>query len=1205
MTFLALRRITDAVRHRARSCVLAFALVAAALFCSAPSARATLNNGEPAIDILGQYNSATMADNPADYVKNCVNDGASPFGFDGRGTVNPGAVIDSTNHRLFVSDSNNHRVLVFTLTSGNLISSKTPANVLGQPDFVSCGANTTQSGMYHPSGLDFDATNNRLFVADQDNNRVLVFNTSSITNGMNASYELGQPSGGTAFTTANAATTQSGMSGPFDVRYDNANTRVFVADYYNNRVMVFNVATGSIANGENASYELGQPSGGTAFTTSAAATTQSGLHLPDALAYDSANTRLFVADNLNERVLVFNVATGTIANGENASYELGQPSGGTAFTTNATALTQSGMYGPSGLAYDSANTRLFEGDYQNNRVMVFNVATGTIANGENASYVLGQADFVSSPPDTAQWGLYSTANLAYDSTNKQLYVWDQGNNRVMIFNVAATPPTPSSPTQSGDDACAIASGKLYCWGYNYESEDGTGDTINYWVPVQIGAATNWTAISQGDPDFDAAACGIAGGALYCWGYNQYGELGLGNTTAYTTPQQVGSDTTWTAISVSGRDACGIDNGKLYCWGLNTNGELGLGNTTQFTTPQQVGALTTWTVISQGGTDTCGIAGGKLYCWGLNSNGEDGLNNTTQQTTPQQVGALTTWTVISQGNYDACGIAGGKLYCWGNNGSGELGLGNSTQFTTPQQVGALTTWTAVTIHYDNNSDDPSACGVAGGKLYCWGVNSQGQLGLGNTTTFNTPQQVGALTTWTAVSYAIDNTCAIAGSQLYCWGWNNDGQAGQNNLTQYSSPQAVAVGSIGNGENASDLLGEYASGSSAATVEWAKNGANNGPNELGFNEPGDVAIDTVHHYLYAADPKNNRVLVYALNTDNSLGTSSGGHTASYVLGQPNFYTNTAATTQSEMSLPLGLAVDTANQRLFVTDYNNCRVLVYSTSSLSNGMNASYELGEASGGGAFTTACGGASQSGLGKPAGLAYDSANTRLFVSDNTDNRVMVFNVATGTIANGENANTTSGLLGQTLFSGVTLHHTSTGMDAPVGLAYDAANTRLFVADQGNNRVTVYKVPTNFTNGVAASFELGQPSGVNQFTTYAAATTQSGMNLPDLISYDPNTDRLFVADNINARVTVYNVAPSVIKNGANAVFELGQASGATAFTTNTAGLSQSAMTLDSANNSISCAHYEPATTLLYVCDTANNRVMIFDGTTLPPADYYLP
>src|SRR5579859_157004 len=128
MTASQSRRTTRSLHERWMSW-----LVPAALFVAPAPAQALLANGESATDIFGQFTSLT-SDTTVTYTKGCANNGASSIGFN-----YPEAVaIDSVNHRLFLADSQNHRVLVFTLTAGNLLSSKTPANVLGQPDFTTC-----------------------------------------------------------------------------------------------------------------------------------------------------------------------------------------------------------------------------------------------------------------------------------------------------------------------------------------------------------------------------------------------------------------------------------------------------------------------------------------------------------------------------------------------------------------------------------------------------------------------------------------------------------------------------------------------------------------------------------------------------------------------------------------------------------------------------------------------------------------------------------------------------------------------------------------------------------------------------------------------------------------------------------------------------------------------------------------------------------
>ena len=159
--------------------------------------------------------------------------------------------IDTTNHRLFILDSMNNRVLEYDLNSTNQLIDKIPDHVLGQPDFVSNAAVTTQSGMNDPLGIAYDVTNQRLFVADYFNSRVMVFNVSAIINGQNATNVLGESS----FVANNPVTTQAGMKYPTSLAYDTTNQRLFVTEMNNNRVTVFNVAT--ITNGQNAVNVLG------------------------------------------------------------------------------------------------------------------------------------------------------------------------------------------------------------------------------------------------------------------------------------------------------------------------------------------------------------------------------------------------------------------------------------------------------------------------------------------------------------------------------------------------------------------------------------------------------------------------------------------------------------------------------------------------------------------------------------------------------------------------------------------------------------------------------------------------------------------------------------------------------------------------------------------------------------------------------------
>ena len=94
--------------------------------------------------------------------------------------------------------------------------------------------------------------------------------------------------------------------------------------------------------------------------------------------------------------------------------------------------------------------------------------------------------------------------------------------------------------------------------------------------------------------------------LYSWGSNNFGQLGLGNITNYSSPKQVGTLTDWLSVTAAGyRASATKTGGTLWSWGYNAQGQLGLGNRTNYSSPKQVGSLTTWLNITAG--HNCTIA----------------------------------------------------------------------------------------------------------------------------------------------------------------------------------------------------------------------------------------------------------------------------------------------------------------------------------------------------------------------------------------------------------------------------------------------------------------------------------------------------------------------------------------------------------------------------------------------------------------------
>lgn len=330
--------------------------------------------------------------------------------------------------------------------------------------------------------------------------------------------------------------------------------------------------------------------------------------------------------------------------------------------------------------------------------------------------------------------------------------------------------------------------KLYSWGSNTQGELGLGNSTAYSSPKQVGSLTNWNEIARGGEHLVATK---TDGTLWVWGYSNAGQLGFGNRTSYSSPKQLGTLTTWSKISGAKYSTFALrTDGSLWSWGYNGNGQLGLGNITDYSSPKQVGSLTNWASLSPYSYFNFGAvkSDGTLWMWGWNDYGMLGLDNRTSYSSPKQVGSLTNWLSVSCGTYTTAAIkTDGTLWTWGRGISfGALGLGNTASYSSPKQVGSLTNWSYVAW------PDLYSCVAlkTDGTLWAWGNNGSGQLGLGNTTNYSSPKQIGALTNWYSIAAVNGGVIAIkSDGTLWSWGKSGVGQLGLGNLTYYSSPKQV--------------------------------------------------------------------------------------------------------------------------------------------------------------------------------------------------------------------------------------------------------------------------------------------------------------------------------------------------------------------------------------------------------------------------------
>ncbi|MFT4309740.1 MAG: RCC1 domain-containing protein [Candidatus Woesearchaeota archaeon] len=339
--------------------------------------------------------------------------------------------------------------------------------------------------------------------------------------------------------------------------------------------------------------------------------------------------------------------------------------------------------------------------------------------------------------------------------------------------------------------CAIREDSLaVCWGHNNYRQ--LGRTITFSEPAHeahpVDTTLRFRTISAGGEH----TCGIdINSTLYCWGHNNYGQLGIGNTHNQDTPAFVGHN--YIHVSAGHEHTCGITSDRrLYCWGSAANGRLGNGfSVGREETPVLIDAGQPYQTVSAGVDHTCALRpGGEAYCWGRNNNGQLGTGDNDDSSIPVRAGTMS-FIMIDTGQYFSCGIemtAERRVLCWGSNQNSRAGQSSppNTILTPGYVQPAALNENIRTISVGGRH----ACAIAtDNDAYCWGMNNQGRLGIGTPgggdrtmTKTNLDGPYGLIAAGAA------HTCAIRQDNLTmnCWGRNQEGQVGISGSGPRNSP-----------------------------------------------------------------------------------------------------------------------------------------------------------------------------------------------------------------------------------------------------------------------------------------------------------------------------------------------------------------------------------------------------------------------------------
>jgi len=339
-----------------------------------------------------------------------------------------------------------------------------------------------------------------------------------------------------------------------------------------------------------------------------------------------------------------------------------------------------------------------------------------------------------------------------------------------------TNPVIGVSVDAGDaHGCATRDGTLYCWGRGADGRLGLGDTDDRDSPTRVGGDTNWLAVATGV----AHTCALkSDGGVWCFGSNAVGQLGQGTTKSSSVPLRVPLPGNVVQLSSEANTVCVVlENGELYCWGRNWEGNIGLNDThpgVDQLSPVRSGDFDDWKLTGTGDGHTCGVRGvGLLYGWGRNTAANLGIgqNDDPQRRSATRIGSDEDWLSVVSGQDSSCGLRrGGKLFCWGGNDSGNLGLGDTVQRLVPAQVVANRVWAQVAI------DTFHACGIdTEDNLYCLGRGIEGQLGTSDNDARLEPVLIGRSYAQVAVGRMFSCAVTLEGD-VSCTGENVAGQLG---------------------------------------------------------------------------------------------------------------------------------------------------------------------------------------------------------------------------------------------------------------------------------------------------------------------------------------------------------------------------------------------------------------------------------------------
>ncbi|XP_010547681.1 PREDICTED: ultraviolet-B receptor UVR8 [Tarenaya hassleriana] len=346
---------------------------------------------------------------------------------------------------------------------------------------------------------------------------------------------------------------------------------------------------------------------------------------------------------------------------------------------------------------------------------------------------------------------------------------------------------------------ALLSGDVVCsWGRGEDGQLGHGDAEDRPSPTQLSALDEHQVVSVTCGADHTIAYSESQKEVYSWGWGDFGRLGHGNSSDLFTPQPIKALHGIRIKQIACEDSHCLAvtmEGEVQSWGRNQNGQLGLGGTEDSLVPQKIQAFEGVRIkmVAAGAEHTAAVTeDGDLYGWGWGRYGNLGLGDRNDRWVPEKVTSAggERMAMVACGWRHTISVSfSGALYTYGWSKYGQLGHGDFEDHLVPCKLEALSN---CFISQISGGWRHTMALTSDGKLYGWGWNKFGQVGVSDNVDHCSPVQVRFPNDQRVVQVSCGWRHTLAATErnnVFSWGRGTNGQLGHGESVDRNFPKII--------------------------------------------------------------------------------------------------------------------------------------------------------------------------------------------------------------------------------------------------------------------------------------------------------------------------------------------------------------------------------------------------------------------------------